>query len=265
MKKSKDTDYLFLSSYLQAKQAHGLEGIDSVSAFREAESMSPNPDIVRFFRLKYDYHNVKVYLKSIASGADNSRLYSMLGRISPDRLTDACRSGDYRSLPGTFAAAVKNAAETLERTLDPRMADFILDRAYVAELQETAKLSGSPFLEGYAALYADALNLRALTRMLKSGVRPEMAGTVLYEGGRVSAASILNRYPDAGTVIGLFRSTGLSPALAEAEKAAAGEGFTSFERAVQACLDSYMSGAKTICFGEEVLIRYLYLVEGKHT
>lgn len=262
MKKIKDTDYLFLSSYLQARKAHrGEAAEDKAAVYRELLTMAPDLQIVDFFRLKYDYHNAKVYLKSIAMGTDASRLYMPLGRIEPSALTEAFRSEDFRAMPETFSKAVREASDTLGRTADPRLADFILDRAYVKELADTAEKTRSPFLKGYASLNVDALHLRALVRMLKSGVRPDQLKEVLSEGGSVSPAAIIGAYPDAASVLALFRSTKLSPVLPEAEKAARGEGFAAFEEAVRACLANYMEGARYACFGENVLIRYLYQLE----
>ena len=266
MKKIKDTDYLYLSAYLQAKSARRTESAeDKAAAFRELSSLAPDPQIVDFFRLKYDYHNAKVYLKSVAAGEDNSRLYLPMGRTAPASLTEACRTEDYRSLPAAFAQALKESAETLGRTADPRLADFILDRAYVKEMKETAEKTGSAFLREYAALQADALNLLALVRMLKSGVKPEQLKNVLTDCGSVRLAPITAAYPDGQAVLALYRATKLAPSLAEAEKALRGEGFSPFERAVRSCLNSYMDKAKYACFGENVLIRYLYLIEEQST
>lgn len=266
MKKIKDTDYLYLSSYLQARRARRGDGPEDKSAvYRELSELAPDPQIVDFFRLKYDYHNAKVYLKSVTMGSDNSRLYLPMGRIAPSVLAEACRTEDYRALPGDFAQALRSSAETLGRTSDPRLADFLLDLAYVKELKETADRTGSGFLSDYAALHADALNLKALVRMLKSAVRPEQLKSVLTDKGTVSPAAVIAAYPDAAAVLALYRSTKLAPALSEGEKATRGQGFAAFEKAVRACLDAYMDGAKYACFGEKVLIRYLYQIEEQST
>ena len=266
MKKIKDTDYLYLSSYLQAKEAHRDESAeDKAAVYRELTMLAPDPQIVDFFRIKYDYHNAKVYLKSVAAGEDNGHLFLALGRYSPAALTEACRTEDYRSLSKDFADALKESSETLGRTADPRLADFILDRAYVREMKETAEKTRSEFLLGYAVLYADALNLRALVRMLKSAVRPEQLRNVLTDCGSVRSSAVVSAYPDVNSVLSLYRSTKLSPSLSEAEKAVKGEGFTPFERAVRSCLDGYMDKAKYAGFGENVLIRYLYLIEEQTT
>ena len=259
MKKIKDTDYLYLSSYLQAKKARRGEGAEDRSAvYRELLSLAPDPQIVDFFRLKYDYHNAKVYLKSVAMGSDNSRLYLPMGRVTPAALTEACRAEDYRDLPAVFAKALRQSADTLARTADPRL-------AYARELKAVAEKTGSAFLRDYAVLNADALNLRALVRMLKSGVRPEQLKGVLTDCGSVSPAALGAAYPDAAAVLALFRPTKLAPSLSEGEKAARGEGFAAFEKTVRRCLNDYMDGAKYACFGEKVLIRYLYQIEEQST
>ncbi len=266
MKKIKDTDYLYLSSYLQAKMARrGETAEDKAAVYRELGSLAPDPRVVDFFRLKYDYHNAKVYLKSVAAGVDAGRLYLPMGRSDPAALTEACRTEDYRALPPFFAAALKESSETLGRTSDPRLADFILDKAFLREMKDTAEKTGSEFLRGYASLYADAVNLRALVRMLKSGVQPEQLTGVLTDCGSVTGKAVAAAYPDAPAVLALFKATKLAPALPEAEKAVKGEGFTPFERAVRACLDGYMEKVKYACFGESVLIRYLYQIEEQST
>ena len=89
MRKHKDTDYLFLSSYLHAREARAGETgseTDKAAILRDLESLAPDPKIVDFFRVKYDYHNAKVFLKSIAANTDNSRLYSPMGRLTPEQL-----------------------------------------------------------------------------------------------------------------------------------------------------------------------------------
>ncbi len=262
MNKVKDTDYLYLSSYLNARSVRkGEAAEDRAAAFQELSRLAPDPRIVDFFRLKYDYHNAKVYLKSVEAGTDGQRLYLPLGRCTPAALAEACRSEDYRDLPPVLAGAIRESAEILGRTSDPRLADFHLDLAFIREMKETAENTESPFLRDYAALYADALNLRALVRMMKSGVRPEQLKSVLNDCGTVSPAALSSAYPEVGAVLSLFRSTKLGPSLSEAEKAARGEGFVPFEKAVRACLDAYMDSAKMTPFGEKVLIRYLYELE----
>lgn len=266
MRKHKDTDYLFLSSYLHAREARAGEAgseTDKAVILRDLEELAPDPKIVDFFRVKYDYHNAKVFLKSIAANTDNSRLYSPLGRFTPEQLMLAYRDGKKDKLSPAFGEAFLQADELLSRTRDPRQSDFLLDRAYVKELKTVADSTRAKLLTDYAALNADALNLRALVRMLKSGVEPEQLDQVLTDCGSVPLKRVREVYPDAAGVIALYRSTELAPLLPEAEKAARGEGFSPLESACRRLLATWMDRAKLTPFGEEVLIRYLYRLEAK--
>ena len=104
----------------------------------------------------------------------------------------------------------------------------------------------------------------AVLKLTGEGIRNNMKN-VLTDCGQVSPSVITAAYPDAAYVLALFRTSRLGPALAEAEKAVGVEGFTSFEKAVRACLDGFMDEAKYTGFGEKVLIRYLYQIEEQGT
>lgn len=266
MRKHKDTDYLFLSSYLHAREARAGETgspADKAAIFRDLEGLAPDRSIVDFFRVKYDYHNAKVFLKSIAANTDNSRLYSPLGRVTREELMLAYRDGKTEKLSPTFSKAFLQADEILSRTKDPRLADFLLDKAYVQELKTTADASKAELLIRYAALNADALNLRALVRMLKSGVEPEQLSQVLTDCGTVPLKALSAAYPDIAATLALYRSTGLASLLPEAERATRGGGFSAFEQSCRNLLAGWMDRARYTPFGEDVLIRYLYRLEAK--
>ena len=103
MKKVKDTDYLYLSSYLQAKAARrGENAEDKAAVYRELSALAPDPQIVDFFRLKYDYHNAKVLLKSEAQGISADELLLDLGRVPARELREKLLASDFRGLPAVL-------------------------------------------------------------------------------------------------------------------------------------------------------------------
>lgn len=262
-KKTKDTDYLFLSAYVHACQARlGETPVNKPVIFSELSSMAPDSRLVDFFRLKYDYHNAKVLVKSTASGVIEDRLLSPLGRFDAALLKNAYLENSLSGLSAEFSAALLDAKDTLARTGDPRLSDFILDKAYIAELLHTAQAARSAFLEGYARLFADSINLRSVVRMLKSGVERDKLDSILSDCGTVSSGAIKAVYPETSAVLKLYSSTKLAPTLHEAETAAAGGGFSAFEEQCRAALDGHMDSLKLQCFGEQPLIYYLYTIEG---
>ena len=137
-KKLKDTDYLFISTYLRAREKYLLTAarmdrmIDAPTAdeagkvlqeigygefsaasdrelgqalAREREALFqdlyryvPDKAVVDVFKVKYDYHNLKALLKAQAMGIDGGRLLLDAGRVPAASLELAIREGNFDSL-----------------------------------------------------------------------------------------------------------------------------------------------------------------------
>ena len=200
VKACKDTEYLFISAYLRAKEPQLLNaekagrmlgssvqeaarilescgyadvlavGLDKAlsdrraAVFSEVEALAPKDGVVSLFRMRYDYHNAKTIVKAEAVGIDPAPLLSGAGRADAQALKTAYETGESGSVPQAVLTAMQAARDALSRSADPQLADLILDRAYFAEYHETAAQVGSAFLMGYAQLQADSANLRAAVR-----------------------------------------------------------------------------------------------------
>ena len=176
MSKIKNTDYLCLTGMLRAKEAKMLTheklervitepgaaeaaralmdcGYEDMSAMdsrqinetledhrskaiAEVSNMAPDSVVVDLFRLKYEYHNAKVLVKS-AGG--NQELLSAAGRFEPAKLKAYYETGESADLPKCLTDAMDEAKLVLARTGNPQLADQILDQAYFAELSESAQ------------------------------------------------------------------------------------------------------------------------------
>ena len=178
VKACKDTDYLFISAYLRAKEpqllteekavrmlsssvqeaARTLEGcgyadvltigLDKAlndrraAVFSEVEALAPKDGVVSLFRMRYDYHNAKTIVKAEAVGIDPAPLLSGAGRADAQALKTAYETGESGSVPQAVLTAMQAARDALSRSADPQLADLILDRAYFAEYHETAAQVG---------------------------------------------------------------------------------------------------------------------------
>ena len=298
--KIKDTDYLFLSAYIHAREtklvgrerlermvdartpdeaekmleecgwppfdARDAAALEQVLAakrdevFNDMRALAPDSSIVDVFRIKYDYHNAKVLLKAEALARQADTLLLGAGRIAPSVMKECVLSGDYAKMPAAFAAAYADAKDTLARTGDPQIADFILDQAYFQELSDIAREAGSAFLSGYVRLLIDTANLRAVVRARRTGKSQEFVRIALNEGGSVAPSSILNLW-EQGDVLALFATTGLHAALEPAAAAMAGGRLTAFEKACDDALTAYVAEAKRAGFNERPLVGYIYAVE----
>ena len=140
--KIKDTDYLFLSTRIRALERSLLTRermermldaptpadaakvlvecgypeaeevtVDSVNqmlsqarqrTFDDLYLFAPDRNIIDVFRVKYDYHNAKVLLKSEARGVDAGALLVDTGRVPPEELREHVRASDFRGCPAIW-------------------------------------------------------------------------------------------------------------------------------------------------------------------
>ena len=281
----RDTDYLFVSAYLRAKEPQLLSrekaermlassvqeaarilegcgyadvlsvGLDRAlndrrtAVFDDLEAIAPKDGIVSLFRMRYDYHNAKTIVKAEAMGKDPSGLLLGGGRVDAQALKTAYETGEAGPAPQAVLEAMTAARDALSRSADPQLADLILDRAYFAEYHAAAAQVGSSFLMGYAAVRA--------RRMQKDAGFLE---GVLVPGGSVDPAEICRALGQDEPFAPLFAASALFAAAQAGDESQTGS-LTAFERLCDDTLTAYFAKARTVVFGEQVVIAYLCALE----
>lgn len=303
-KKLKDTDYLFISTYLRSRERNLLTAarmermIDAPSAeeaakvlqeigygefsaasdrelsaalaqereklFEDLYRFVPDKAVVDVFKVKYDYHNMKALLKARAMDVDGAHLLLDAGRVPADKLTKIVMEGEYDQLPPALASAAREAAEVLSATGDPQLGDFVLDRAYYAEMLSAAQATRSSFLVGYVRATIDAANLRSAVRTLRMQKGGDFLRRVLFEGGTVKTDSILSAAL-GGSLEEPFRTTELKAAAELGAEAVRGGSLTAFEKACDDAVTAFAAKAKGVPFGVEAVIGYLVAKEIEFT
>ncbi len=301
--KIKDTDYLFISARIRAMEGRlltrermermleartdadamkvlvecGFPELDSLAAldsalsaerertFADLAALSPNSQIVDVFRIKYDYHNAKTLLKAIATGTDGTHMLIDAGRVSADALRAAVSEGSYARLLDAFARAVADAQSVLASTGDPQRSDFLLDRAYFAEMLAAAKDSGSEFLLNYVRCCIDGANLRGAVRTSRMGKDADFLRLVLVPGGTVSEQLFISAFQAGAEFSPLFLGSVLKPAAELGDAAVHGGRMTAFEKACDDALSEYLRCARLTPFGDSVLIAYIAAKENEIT
>ena len=303
-KRLKDTDYLFISTCLRAKERNMLtaarmermidaataadavkvlqeigygefspdsEGQLNAALARERERMFadlyrfvPDRSVVDVFKVKYDYHNVKALLKAQAMDVDGERLLIDAGRVPAEKLARAVSEGSFDVLPAALAAAAREAYETLSASGDPQLADFVLDGAYFREMLSLAEASGSKILLDYVRASIDGANLRSAVRTLRMKKSGDFLRRVLSEGGQVEPGAILTAAL-GGRLEEPYRTTPLRQAAQLGTEAAKGGSLTAFEKACDDAVTAVAAGAKSVPFGVEAVIGYLVAKEIEFT
>jgi len=234
-------------------------------AFHDLAAFVPNPALIEVFKVKYDYHNVKVLLKAEATQSDPESLLMDLGRVPVRELSEKLNASDLRGIPPILQAAIATAKDTLGTTRDPQLADFVLDGAYYQDLFAIAKRAESSFLEGYVRISIDAANLRTAVRTMRMGKSAEFLRDILFPGGNMDTTRVLTAASAGGSLAELFA---LSPLREAAEAGAAtisGGRMTQFEKLCDNAITDYLRNAKYVAFGEAPVIAYLAAKENELT
>lgn len=300
-----DKDYLYLSAMLRAREAGmltretmermidapsfdeaaklltdcGFQDLSGMSAgqveaalsarrgeiYAELEAIVPEKQIIDVFRIRFDYHNAKVMVKSEGADVDGAYLLSGSGRIPPERLIEAYNSEELGGLPYAFRTAIMDAKSVLNRTENPQLADFILDRAYFAEMAQAAGSVSSPFLRAYVGALADSANINAAVRTRRMGRDAEFLRRALVPGGSRGEETILQAYASGEGLASVFSGTVFETAAEKGDLAASGGSLTEFELASDNAVTRFLAGARYVGFGAETVVAYLAAVESEIT
>lgn len=304
-KKVRDSEYLFLSTMLKSREAKmpgkdklgrildaadyaesarlagecgypDLSGLDAeglnaaLASFRsetlgEIEKAVPEKCIVEAFRLKYDYHNAKVMVKSRAANVDGEKLLSDSGRVSKAKLMAAFNDDDTADLPEKFAQAMEKAESIMARTSNPQLVDINLDRSYFEELLEVAGQESSGFLLRYAKVLIDSANLRTFVRVTRMGKDAEFLRSTLIPGGNVGVEELVAASLSGGSIAQLFGSTVFENAAKAGEQAQKEGSLTEFELACDNAVTAFIESVKLRSFGAETVIAYIAALDQELT
>lgn len=303
MAKIKDTNYLYITSVIRAKEPRLITGaqldrmieaksdvealrvleecgfddlnnMDSVSVQKRLDKYLgeildeigknvPDYSLINIFRLKYDYHNAKVLIKSQAAGIDGTRIMSTVGRYTPEFLNECFVKGVQETLTPEFFQSIIEAKNVLARTNDAQQADFILDRAYFGELCQLADCLESEFVHGYCKLSIDIANLRTAVRATRMGVDSFILQSALIDGGNTPVSSIMANH-DGDGLYKVF-SDHLTEAAERGFASSEGGSLTLFEKACDNALINYLKEAKMVSFGEAPVVAFIASVEAEIT
>ena len=252
-------------SGMNAKQVDNALAERRAEIFAELARMSPNPETVEVFRMKYDYHNAKTLIKAEAAALEREDLLSSSGRVPVQTLIKSFTEEKFTGVPPVLADAIVQAKSVLARTANPQLADFALDKAYFTELLKAARELDSDFLTGYARILIDSANLRSAVRTMRMGKDLDVLKLALVPGGGIDAGRIAASSSSGETLAALFTNTLLAEAAALGAEAAKGGRMTDFELACDNAVTAYLTKARLVAFGEAPVIAYLAAVEGEIT
>ena len=230
--------------------------------FSIVRNMIKNTGIVDVLSLKYDYHNLKVLLKSKITGKDFSSLLMQAGTIdaSKFKVKFETQSND---LPQEIIEAIDEVQKDFEENHNPQRIDIIVDKHYFRNLSRLAKEIDVKVITDYVEGLIDFQNMITLFRVQKQKRDARFLETVIFEGGTISKNKIVASINDnIDTILNKFKKEKLGTYLVKGLEA-----FSETKRLseLEKISDNYLmelnKESKYVVFGPEPLFTYLVAKE----
>jgi V/A-type H+-transporting ATPase subunit C len=239
------------------------------------DELSLDPQLTQVFRIRWDFHNLKVLMKSSylgESGFGSNDVLVSSGLISIEDLRSVVESEDGQGSRGagergSEKSSIENVLEDArvqyEESRNPQMIDIVIDNHLQSFLYQRAADYPNTFLCGYLEAVADLTNIKSFIRikMLDENVR--LLDAVLLPHGSLQKEIFLRHFDETVENLATFLSnTPYAELAAEGIRRWAEEhSLAAYERLSDNYLIDYIKPAKYIVFGVEPLVGYLLAKE----
>ena len=230
--------------------------------FSIVRSMVKNTAIVDILSLKYDYHNLKVLLKSKITGKDFSSLLMQAGTIDAGKFKTKFELQSH-DLPQEILEAINEVQKDFEENHDPQRIDILVDKHYFKNLSRLAKEIDVKVITDYVEGLIDFQNMITLFRVKKQNRDTRFLETVIFEGGTISKNKIVESINDnTDTILNKFKKEKLGIYLTKGlEVFSETKRLSELEKISDNYLMELNKESKYVVFGPEPLFTYLVAKE----
>lgn len=166
--------------------------------YKIIDESTDKDEFTLFFRIREDYINSKILLKSINKNSTDFHLSSM-GSIPAGILVTCFKNEDFSDLPEFLRKGIKESSKRFNQDMVPGEIDFIMDRHMYEHLYEIAKNDG--FLKGYLEKDIDLANIRSFIRVKMMDGDVDFLRDVLLDHGRIDKDFFYDAFNDPISVL----------------------------------------------------------------
>lgn len=230
------------------------------------QTISPDPDITNLFFLKYDFHNLKVLLKSRYLDSDQDDLLITAGGTLPiETLKDAVKEGDYSKLPHYIGSTLEEIDQAMSIKVDPQKMAVMLDRAMYQHILHVCKKKKNEFALEYFTMQADLINIRSFLRVKRIDESFEFLKGLLLPGSQLGEEFFLAAMQEpTENIINRLKHAKYSQVVSQGVEEFMKTGLLSaFERMMDDFLLDFVRAARWNPLGIEPIIGYLLAKENE--
>jgi V/A-type H+-transporting ATPase subunit C len=260
-----DCDYGYGNDRVAAKDFEKLLGEEHKKTYDFIMSIAPDLNDFKIFLYTYDYHNLKVIMKSEYLGIDATSSLVDTGSIELNILKYAVKERDFTELTENMEKALKEIIEDFPINRDPQIIDIILDKYLFDDMLKAAVNINNRFIEDYFRKKIDIINLKTYVRLKKMDKSWDFFSKVYVNGGNISEQTFIKSYDEPFDKFAEELSAfGFKDIFLEGIEALAETGmFTSLEKLFDNKLMEHVKSAKYVPFGIEPLAGYLIAKENE--
>lgn len=189
----KDTPYRNDIEQLKETKDYDLMLVNELQRmYAELFSISPEPNLVELFSLRYSYHNLKVLLKEYFTKNDFTTMLIPIGKNSISTLRQAVETSRSDDLDQEYLTSILEVKTDYEEYSNIQSIDIILDRRYFTHLKQLAIKIEDPKVLELIVLYIDLNNLSTLTRAISQKRSRNFLTTILSDAGSMPIEELIS-------------------------------------------------------------------------
>jgi len=152
------------------------------------------------FASKYDFHNIKILIKSKYLKKEfSSELISPIGTINIEKLNSAIKDEKYEDIPDSFEFLIKKTFSEYNKFKDPEIIDFVLDRErYVMIFNKIREIEiieeEEPYLRRFIKINIDLNNIINCIRAKIRGEKKTFTKEFLIPEGDFKIENLIEVY-----------------------------------------------------------------------
>ena len=233
---------------------------------RLVKRMSPNPDVINFLNLKYDFHNLKVSLKAKLTERGYEHIKHALwdyGTLAESQWEQFVLDGEIPPLTEGMHDTINDVYKQYEINSDPQIVDMLVDKHYLIEMLSAAERLGSDLTIRYLKRLIDLTNLRTFIRCKELNKEEGYFESVLLSGGNISFDAYVDSYKKNYEDLRLaIEQRMYSDDLVACLDEFTNEGsLLSVEKKMAEALENFMKESNRISFGPEPVFAFFWRFE----
>lgn len=226
---------------------------------RVVSRISPEPELIDLFRLRWDFRNLRSLLKAslLKVPTEDIGLTDGVGTVELATMEKTVSDGEYADMPDVIAAAAQAAVEDYRDHEELGRVDRILDDALWAHQLSVATSRGDDFLERYFRTEIDLIDIRTFARIKQSGGDVSDLSAALIDGGHLGRSFFVDLLGEPMDAFARALEYGRYGALAGVFREWSQEGAYLLERACDNLLLDLVENARREAYGIEPLVAFI--------